>query len=792
MNISYRWLKEFVRTTTTPEKLADALRVASCEVESIESWSEKLKGLVVGKVLTVSPHPNADRLRVATVLVGKDTKTIVCGAPNLAEGQTVVVALPGVTIHPVKGDPFTLSESSIRGMKSEGMLCAAEEIGLALPSEGILVLDESLVAGTDFAKAAGLDDIVLDLEITPNRPDLLSHIGIAREVAALEKKSLAEPALASFERILDAAPAKVTIDDPSLCLRYSAVVLEGIRDVPSPLWMQARLLLSGVRPISAVVDVTNYVMLELGQPMHAFDLDRLGDTISVRSSHRNERLTTLDGIDRQLESGDIMITGQKGKAVALAGIMGGATTEISNGTTRVLLESACFAGAHIRRTSRRLGLRSEASGRFEKGLDPEQTVVALKRAVYLLQQVADVKVIGGLIDVYPANQDERPRIHLTFARVQQLLGIHISAAETKSILQHLGFQTPSLTKSSFDAIPPSWRRDVSIPEDVVEELIRIWGFDRLPAALPSGVIKAPVPNAYFNDKRRARRALAGAGLHETVHLSFTSLQTLEKMGEPASSCVKLDYPLSVETEYLVPSHLPHFLENYAGTNIKETTYGLFEIGRVFRAPHSEQERLSLILRGNDAEELYRVAKTALRRLLAALERLDDTYELVSTEDGPSQLVAGSVLQISVKGVAIGYLGLVKPEIISVFKIRSGRTLLFASLDLEKLLATAPVHLSYRPVSAFPGIERDLTVIAQRSMPASDLLRLIESAQPSGIERRHEIVGIFAGKPLADNEKSFTVHFEYSCPDRTLVDDEVNQDQNMLTALLTEKLKVKVG
>jgi phenylalanyl-tRNA synthetase beta chain len=417
MKIAYKVLQEFVKTSLSPADLGEKFLMTSSELESLTDWGKLLEGLVVGKVEEVRPHPNADRLRLATLNIGKQKIHVVCGAPNLAVGQTVVVALPGTQLTPLKGEPVLIDKTTVRGEPSMGMICTPDEIGIPFQSEGIILLSDSCAPGSSAAAAMHLEDVVLDLEVTPNRPDLLSYRGLAREVATFEKRPLKEQPIAALNELdtKESSPVKVSIEDSKLCQRYSGVCLENITIAPSPQWLAARLTLSGIRPVNNVVDVVNYVMLELGQPMHAFDLDSLPSMEIIAGTVQSKTtLQLLDGTEREVLPSDITIRSGN-KVIGLAGVMGGSETEVSPETTRILLESATFYGPQIRRTSRRLGLRSEASSRFEKGLDPEITITALKRAVYLLTQLAGAQVKGSVIDVYPKSRGERPRIHLTFA-----------------------------------------------------------------------------------------------------------------------------------------------------------------------------------------------------------------------------------------------------------------------------------------------------------------------------------------------------------------------------------------
>jgi phenylalanyl-tRNA synthetase beta chain len=788
MNIAYTWLLDYVKTNLTPIQLGDKFRMTSSELEGIEDWSAKFKGLLIGKVVSVRPHPNANRLRIAEVETGSVTRTIVCGAPNLAEGQTVIVATPGTTIHPVKGSALTIEEAVIRGEKSAGMLCAAEEIGIPIPSEGIWVLPSECKSGSSFAEAVGLSDSVLDLEITPNRPDLLSYIGLAREVAAFEKKHISEPVISSLEGSANQHDLQlsVTIEDSAACLRYVALGLENITIQPSPLWMQSRLILSGIKPINNVVDVTNYCMLEYGQPLHAFDANETkGGAIHVRPATNNEEITLLDHSKRALHVGDIVIANDQNKAIALAGIMGGLESGIKETTTRIILESAVFNGPQIRRTSRRLGLRSEASMRFEKGLDPELAITALKRAVYLLQENGGAEIASNLVDSYPRGRQERPRIHLSFTQIQQLIGVHLSAADCKSILQKLGFQIPSLTKSSFEAVPPSWRRDVTLPEDVIEELIRIWGYDRLPSTMPMGMVKPPLPNTSFVSKSTIRKTLASSGLHECVHLSFCSADQLQKVNLDPELAVKLSLPLSQETEYLLPSHLLSLIQSVSGPNNRFTETGLFELGHIFSSPKTEQEMVSVLMRSSKQPELlYREAKTLISRLINVL-RLGDTYTDYTepTSQTKPYYATNSCTSISVKGHVVGELGVIAPEIVTRHKIRAGKHLVYFQINLDLILTLGKNQIIHQPASAFPAIERDITIICNQELPAADISKAVDSVKDTAILSQWYISNIYTGKPLLDNQKSITLHFIYTAPDRTLEDSEVTTDQERISQSL---------
>lgn len=796
MKIAYAWLTEYVNTTTPPLELGERLQMTSSALEEVIDWGAPLKGLVTGIVKNVIQHPNADRLRIATVEVGDTLREIVCGAPNLAEGQHVVVALPGTVITPSKGQPITIQESTIRGHLSQGMLCAADEFGVELAGEtGILVLPSSVGSGIPLTQFFEFADSSLDLEITANRPDLYSYIGLAREIAAFEKRSLLEPAIATLE--VDSShlafPLTIEVSNSQLCQRYSALCLDGITVGPSPLWLQLRLLHSGIRPINTVVDIGNYVMLEFGQPLHTFDLDRLlgiSSSLEVRSAQPNESLELLDGRTLALREQDIVIVAGS-TPVALAGIMGGESTSITPTTTRVLLESATFHAASIRRTGRAHGLRTDASARFEKGLDPEITVAALKRAAYLLQQVAGGHICSTLHDSYPQrSRTERPRIHLSFARIQQVLGVHISAAETKSILHKLGFQLPMLTKSSFEAVPPSWRRDITLPEDIIEELVRLWGFERLPDSLPSGTITPPFPNTDYEISMQLRHRLAALGMWETRHQPFASLRMLEQLSIPLENAIKLPEPLSKENEYLIPSLAVPLLHNLAGINSRYTQLALFEIGNIFSPPRTEKTQLAMVWRSTaNTETVYRQAKMVLgeiARLLAIAP-----IEFSPSNDTENTLSSTGVLQLQSGGVSIGKLGQVSLQTIQALKIRAGKSIVIAFIDFNTLLHLPQHNPVFSIPSSFPTIERDVTIVVAADMHMQEVTGvLLAHVQPLLISR--DIKEIYRGIPLANEVKSVTLHLIYSSLERTLTDTEISSDLQRLTEALQTKLPAQIA
>jgi phenylalanyl-tRNA synthetase beta chain len=788
MLISRGWLREYVATTQPAAQLAERIMLSSSESEGIIDWQSHLSGLVVGHVASVTKHPDSDHLNVAQVQLGSfSEEQIVCGAPNLRQGQKVIVAPVGTEIHPLHGDLLTIGERNIRGVVSRGMLCGADEIGLAIPGEdGLLILPDDAKPGTPLANLLGMDEPVLDLSITPNRPDLLSYLGIAREVAALERLRLQEPPIAILGDQNEASLEQIyaSIADPELCMRYSAIIVESDElTKPSPLWMQARLLMANIRPLSLVVDIANYCMLEYGHPLHTFDADVLdGKSLEVRAAQAGESLTTLNGETYQLEPADIVIA-VDGVADDLAGIMGGKHSSISSSTRRVLIESACFAGVPIRRTSRRLGIRTEASGRFEKGLDPEQTVAVLRRAVYLLQQLANAKVTSRLLDCYPRPERSRERITLSLARLQQLSGVAISGSEAKNILQSLGFQVAGTGKTSLEVTPPSWRHDVERPEDIVEEIIRIWGYDKLPSTLPSGSVRAPRATAGFDQLQRARITLAAAGYHELVSSPFIGGAQLERSGIQPVEAARLSKPLSDEAAYLIPSHLPAFLQAVAGPNRETAQMGLFEIGNLLNHQHHERRMLSILERQESGpEQVVRQLKYALAQAVAALGGDHSLLSYLPTSTSPAYFAPGAVVQAYYAGIELGYLGIVREAIIQAWKLRRGKCVGYCEIRADVVLEQEQTPGTYQPGQRFPVVPRAITLVVSEAVSVQRIITQVSAQNCDVGQRAIGDVTIYRGNPYGADEKAVTLQLIYQHPERTLTEAEVHIDLTKLQQL----------
>ena len=792
MLVSLKWLRDYV---DLPDDLdvdafAERLTIASAEVEGVErvgGWDREL--VTVGAVLSVDPHPNADRLVLATVEYGAgEPQTVVCGAPNVAAGQRIAFAREGAELIDARnGEPAKLKRAKIRGVESSGMVLSERELGLSEEHEGILELPADAPVGVALADYLG--DVVLDLHTWPNRADMMSMVGIAREVAALSGAELRLPDDGHAEdggTVEDVAA--VEIADPDLCARYLATVVEGVRIGPSPRWLQERLRAAGQRPISNVVDVSNYVMLEWGNPLHAFDADRIRGTIVVRLARDGERLTTLDGEDRALQDDTLLITDDSGP-IALAGVMGGIDSEVSAATTNVLLEAAQFDPASIRRTSTRLRLRSEASSRFERGLSPELAARASRRATKLLVEVCGGTARAGFVDVYPRPW-QQASVTLERERLDRVLGFHVPSDEVESALGALGFEVARGDGGSgerFVVGAPWWRTDVAIPDDLAEEVVRIAGYDRLPATTVSGRIPphegAPLPEL----RDRVRRALAAAGLQEVISYSLTTEEVLRRV-QPADELeanppLRVRNMLSSEHEVLRTS-LRHSLLETVDSNLRAGAdeVAIFEAGRVYQPRRDgsgplpdERELVAGALCGVERDRWG----SALERPLdffdgkGVLEELADRLAVVF-EFSPHEehaLLAGRTARLAVGGTPVGVLGEVHPATLEAFEIAHPVALF--ELDLAALLGAVPERRAAAAVSRFPAVEQDLALVVDEGVPAGALQALIEESRLVAAAR---VFDVYRGEQLPEGRKSIAFAIRYQALDRTLTTEDANREQ----------------
>ncbi|MBI2846600.1 MAG: phenylalanine--tRNA ligase subunit beta [Chloroflexi bacterium] len=802
MKVSLKWLKEYVQITAPVKELAHRLTMAGTEVSGITTVGGSWDKVSVGYVLAVDPHPNADRLRLATVDLGGEHMTVVCGAPNVAPGQKVPFAREGA--HLFDGHTGKLTElkpAKIRGVLSAGMVCSEKELGLSDDHTRIMVLPEDAPLGVLLSDYLG--DSILDLEVTPNRPDCLSVMGVAWEAAALTGGQVCLPGVQyeeSGEEI--EGIASVDIADPDLCPRYCASLVTGVRVGPSPRWMQDRLIALGMRPINNLVDITNYVMLEYGQPLHAFDYERLRDRkIIVRRAVNGERLTTLDGVERSLDPHMLVIADGKGP-VALAGVMGGADSEVTEDTTSVLLESANFHNSSIRYTSALLRMRSEASLRFEKGLSPELPPIALKRATRLLVELGGGKAARGIIDVYPGRVERKPVI-LTGQRLKKVLGMEIGVEEMTRVLTSLGFECQRHGASDLLVAVPYWRTDISLEDDLVEEIARIVGYDRVPTTMPGGLIPRYEPDPLGTLKEKVRDALVGCGMQEVINYTLTSCKALEKVGSYSASGtepLRVANPMSPVQEFLRTTLRAGLLSNLA-SNEKRVEGGirLFEVGKTFsprgKELPEEQEVLGGVVAGAGEEPhwlhgerslSFFDAKGIMETLFACLSVSADfqvAEDYVLTPGRTARAIIQDPLRGLLGDVPVGIIGEVRPEVLESFDISSHPVFLF-EVDLAALLPLMPSARKYRPLPRFPAVVRDVALVLDEGLAARSVEKIIRE---SPLAEDVALFDIYLGEQIPRGKKSLAYHITYQSPTRTLTDEEVNSAQGRLVERLAREL-----
>ncbi len=789
MRISLQWLSEYV-DLPSPEEVAKRLTAVGLEVEAMERTGQGLEGVVVARILSSVKHPDAEKLSVTSVDRGDGQPLqVVCGAKNYQVGDLVPLATVGTTLP----GGTRISKAKLRGVESFGMLCSARELGLSEDASGLLILDPGLAPGTPIAKALQLEDVLLEVNVTPNRPDALSHLGIAREVAAALGTPLKRPAAAPHEEGPPAAEAvAVRIEAPEKCARYAARVVEGVTIGPSPLWLQRRLERCGIRAISNVVDVTNLVLLELGHPLHAFDLDKVaGAQIVVRTARPGERMTTLDGQSRALDPDDLVIA-DRDRSSALAGVMGGGDSEISPGTRRVLVESAWFQPGTVRRTARRHGLHTEASHRFERGADPGMVATALDRCAALIAELAGGTVRPGRVDVQP-RPAPRTSVRLRWKRPSQLLGLEVAPSDIRRILGNLGFAERDSDGEGASWEVPSWRVDASIEEDLVEELIRTLGYQSIPETLPRLAIGTPALPPRLEAQARTRAALEGQGYREVVSYAFVPPADLEAF-EPGVAAVALRNPISAEMAVMRTSVVPSLLR-FAALNRRQgrDTIRIYELATAFspRAvpdrdpPAVERPVVAAVLAGRRSPVSWAAGgepadfhdlKGSVEGVLAALG-VEATFEQAGRSVAWLHPRAAAVVRVP-DGGRLGALGEIHPRVAQAFDLPRG--VLAFELDAAALLAAAWMVPSYRPFSRLPAVLRDLAVVVGEPVAAAAVTAVVRE-EP--LVEEVTLFDVYRGPPLAAGRKSLALAIRYRAPDRTLTDAEADAAHGRIVARL---------
>jgi phenylalanyl-tRNA synthetase beta chain len=773
VRVPLSWIQELTPVDAPPRAIAEALDQLGLEVEALHAPGEEIVDVRVARALAVRPHPNADRLRLVDVDTGAGTTTVVCGAPNVEAGMVVAYAGVGSTLP----GGFTLERRKIRGQVSDGMLCSARELGLGEDHEGILGLPEEAELGADVRDVLGLRDVVFDLAITPNRPDAMSMVGVARELAAHFGLPLTVPEPVVAETgAPTATTVSVEVEAPDRAPRFTARRIE-VAMGPSPEWMQRRLTLAGMRPISNVVDVTNYVMLERGQPLHAFDLQRLpGPGIVVRRAGDGEQITTLDGMRRSLTGDDLLVCDAERGPQAIAGIMGGGASEVHDGTTAIVLEAAYFQPMGISRTSKRLGLRSEASARFERGVDPGGVLRGSTRAAQLLADVA-----GGVsaepVDRYPAPL-ERPRIHVRTARVGAVLGLPVDAAGVRAALAPLEIDTDG-DGDDFVAIPPSFRPDLEREIDVVEEVGRRIGLDTIPRTLPDTTGQPGGLTPRQRERRTLADALVGLGAAEAMTVPLVAEADLARFGLPVSHTVRATNALRAEEPILRPAILPGLLKSAAfntGHGLGDLV--LFELGHVFAPPPvdqllpDERDHVAYLATGT----VHRAPVEADREVdgydaLDAARTLADALDLAAVRFEPAEragFLAGRVVAVLVDDTVVGHAGELDPVVLGAFGVAAPAAAL--ELDVDALRGGTRRDRAFRVPSRFPASTIDLAFVVPETVPAAAVIATLRATDPLVEDVR--VFDEFRSDALTPGTRSLAFALRYRAPDRTLTDAEV--------------------
>ena len=805
MKVTLNWLKQYVDFNWTPEELRERLTMLGLEVEGMGKIGGGFENVVVAEVLTCDKHPNADKLSVCKVSDGQGTRQIVCGAKNFKVGDKVPLALPGCTMPTPPGQPpFTIKIGKIRGVDSFGMMCAASELGLEKESSGLMILPADAKVGQPFAEFLGRgdSDVVYDLEITPNRPDLNSVIGIAREISALTGNPLKMPVVQLPVAAGGPVSSMVNVrtEDAELCPRYTARVIKGVKIGPSPAWLKNTLEKTGIRSISNVVDVTNFVMLEIGQPLHAFDYHLLGKveghlpTIVVRRAAEGDKFTTLDNQVRTLTN-QMLVIADELKPVALAGVMGGLNSEIKDSTSDVLIESAMFNPQNIRATSKKLDLKSDASYRYERGGDVGICEWASQRAAQLILETAGGQLMEGVIDVYPKPHVPK-ELTLRFRKTNELLGIEIPADSQTVYLQKLGFELISKTADSVTVRVPSFRVDMKREVDLIEEVARLFGVDRIPSRSPASGIGQNAYDAVHDQLGEVRKLWIGLGLNETQGQTLLS-ESIAKL--VCANPVPLQNPLSSDMNILRPSLLPGLLEMLQrNLNHKNQDIAVFEVGRVFNNRNNslrEERRLAIAITGSRAPLFWsgddRNAKMDVFDLKGLIEEFFEQFGIRGFSFSRAAEPAGLYVEsatIQLGKLTLGEMGQLQPILAKKLDLRDPAFV--AELDLDMLLARRNASKAFKPLPAFPTIRRDIAMLVPEAVTHDEVLKTAKQAKAENLDAI-ELFDVFRGKNIPAGQKSLAYAFTYRHADRTLTDAEVNTAHAKLVEAFKNKLQATV-
>jgi phenylalanyl-tRNA synthetase beta chain len=779
MKISNNWLKDYIKTDLSSEKIGAFLTDIGLEVEGIEKYESvkgSLEGIVVGKVLTCEQHPNADKLKITTVEVGSGKiLNIVCGAPNVAAGQTVPVAVVGTKIYDKKGSFFEIAKAKIRGEVSEGMICAEDELGLSDDHGGIMVLDEETYKiGEPFAKYFSLtNDEVYEIGLTPNRTDAMSHYGVARDLQAFLSNNGVK---SEFEKISTAIVStegehgfELEVEDSALCPRYIGAIIENVKIAPSPAWLQDRLKAIGLSPINNVVDITNYILHGLGQPLHAFDADKIsGKKVKVGVNEAGTKFTTLDGIERTLNGSEIIIKDGNNQPMCIAGVFGGSESGVSEETKTIFLESAYFNPVAIRKAAKSHGLNTDASFRFERGVDPNNTRTAITQAIKLIEEITGGKKIGSLLEHYP-NKIEDAKIIFRYSKLDQILGVKIHREKIKEILKSLEIKAVNDIADGLELAVPAYRADVTREIDVIEEILRIYGYNKVDA--PQKISFTPVKLS-FDDQDALEnswaRTLQSNGFNEVMNNSLTSVKD-------ETNAVKLLNPLSKELTFMRKSLLEGLLENTIyNINRKNQDIKFFELGKIYhkKEKYEERKQLAILISGRTYSENWLMPKSAsdFYMLKAYVKVLFDKLNLETEEISLEDDRFGDALEIISKGNTIARLGKVSPKLLKEYDI--DQDCFYAEIETETVQKLrSKENFKFVDIPKFNKIRRDLALLVDKNVNYAELYKLAKK-NPSKYLKNINLFDVYEGKNLPEGKKSYALSFELLNEEKTLEDKDI--------------------
>jgi phenylalanyl-tRNA synthetase beta chain len=801
MKISYNWLKQYIDIPESPEDIGKVLTSTGLEVEHVEeheSVKGGLKGLVVGEVLTCIKHPGADKLSLTTVNVGTGILKIVCGAPNVAAGQKVVVAVPGTTIYPTKGEPFQIKLAKIRGEQSEGMICAEDEIGLGESHAGIMILDANAKVGTSASGYFGIEsDHTIEIGLTPNRADAASHIGVARDIKAVLKRELRMPSIDGFAIDNRELNIPVVVENEDACPRYSALTITGINVGESPAWLKNRLLAIGLNPINNIVDLTNFICHELGQPMHAFDADKIaGRKVLVKTLPAGTKFVTLDGKERSLTANDLMICDANSKPMCIGGVFGGVGSGITSETKNVFLESAYFSAAFIRKTGMVHQLKTDASFRYERGTDPNNTVYALKRAAMLIKEVAGGKISSEIVDVYP-EKIENARFTVKVRNINRLIGKVIPVEEILGILKRLDIAISNETDTTFEVSVPPYRVDVKQEADIVEEILRIYGLNNIEERPNAGAdfisgFPSKDPDKF---KQSIGTLLASNGFFEIMTNSLTHAEYMKYAMEIKGKPVEILNKLSEEQAIMRTHMLFTGLEVCAfNINRKQKDLKLFEFGKVYakqEGKYSEKERLALYLTGQyESDSWQRPARPVSYHDLSRF--VSNVLAKSAITNAKVETISNPIFEYAVKITSgkneIGTMGKIKSVFQKDFGIK--QEIFYADLDVALLFNSANPKFDVQDVPKFPEVRRDLSLVLDRQVAYKDIEELVRNTERK-LVKDIIVFDVYEGDKIPPGKKAYALGFTLQDETKTLTDEEIEKTMSKLIGAFETKMQALI-